>query len=98
MHEPVPPNHPFLAQAGMGMLQSDAQGRILAEPFLFIGLIAIVRRVLVLVAEVEVEHSKGRSEITVIEMSALGGLALVLMLSIYLPRRSSALGARVNAC
>jgi uncharacterized membrane protein (DUF373 family) len=75
----------------------DAQGRILAEPFLFIGLIAIVRRVLVLVAEVE--HRQGRSEITdfVIKMGALGGLALVLMASIYLLRRSAGLGA-ANAC
>jgi uncharacterized membrane protein (DUF373 family) len=67
----------------------DRGGRILAEPFLFIGLIAIVRRVLVLVAEVE--HRQGRSEITdfVIEMAGLGGLALALMLSIYMLRRSA---------
>ena len=68
----------------------DRGGRILAEPFLFIGLIAIVRRVLVLVAEVE--HRRGRGEITdfVIEMGGLGGIALILMVSIYLLRRSSA--------
>ena len=68
----------------------DRGGRILAEPFLFIGLIAIVRRVLVLVAEVEHRRSRTGIEDFVLEMAGLGLLALVLMASIYLLRRSAA--------
>jgi uncharacterized membrane protein (DUF373 family) len=68
----------------------DRGGRILVEPFLFIGLIAIVRRVLVLVAEVEHRASRTGIEDFVIEMAGLGGLALVLVASIYLLRRSAA--------
>ena len=63
--------------------------RILGEPFLFIGLIAVVRRVLVITAEVE--RNPGRREITdfLIQVGALAGLALVLSLSIHLLRRSA---------
>jgi uncharacterized membrane protein (DUF373 family) len=62
-------------------------GRILVEPFLFIGLIAVVRRILVLTAEID--GKPGRTEITdfIIQLGALAGLALVLTLSIYLLRR-----------
>jgi hypothetical protein len=63
--------------------------RILVEPFLFIGLIAVVRRVLVITAEVE--GHPGRREITnfLIQVGALAALALVLSLSIHLLRRSA---------
>jgi uncharacterized membrane protein (DUF373 family) len=63
--------------------------RILVEPFLFIGLIAVVRRVLVITAEVE--GHPGRREITnfLIQIGALAGLALVLSLSIHLLRGSA---------
>jgi uncharacterized membrane protein (DUF373 family) len=71
----------------------DRGGRILAEPFLFIGLIAVVRRVLVLVAEVEHRQSRSGIEDFVIEMAGLGGLALVLIIAVYLLRRSAALRA-----
>jgi uncharacterized membrane protein (DUF373 family) len=71
----------------------DRGGRILAEPFLFIGLIAIVRRALVLVAEAEQRQSRSGVEDFVIEMGGLGGLALVLVVAIYLLRRSAALQA-----
>jgi uncharacterized membrane protein (DUF373 family) len=60
-------------------------GRILVEPFLFIGLIAIVRRILVLAAEVE--SRKGEMTDFILEVAGLAGLALVLSLSIYLLRR-----------
>jgi uncharacterized membrane protein (DUF373 family) len=68
----------------------DASGKILAEPFLFIGLIAVVRRVLVIAAEVE-----GEAEINdfLIEIAALAGLTLVLIVAIYLLRRSASLNA-----
>jgi uncharacterized membrane protein (DUF373 family) len=69
----------------------DRGGKILVEPFLFIGLIAIVRRVLVLVAEVEHRQTRGGIEDFVLEMAGLGALALVLIVSVYLLRRSAAL-------
>ena len=63
-------------------------GRILVEPFLFIGLIAIVRKVLVVTAEAQ---EPGR-EMTgfLAQIGALAGLALVLSFAIYLLRRSAA--------
>jgi uncharacterized membrane protein (DUF373 family) len=66
----------------------DFGGRILVEPFLFIGLIAVVRRILVITAEIE---GGSEQQITnwLIEIGALGGLALALSLSIYLLRRSA---------
>jgi uncharacterized membrane protein (DUF373 family) len=62
-------------------------GRILVEPFLFIGLIAVVRKVLVITAEVQ----QGRTAIEdfLIQVGALAALALVLSLSIHLLRRSA---------
>jgi uncharacterized membrane protein (DUF373 family) len=64
-------------------------GRILVEPFLFIGLIAVVRRILVITAQIEGGSDR---QVTrwLIEIGALGGLALALALSIFLLRRSSA--------
>ena len=65
----------------------DFGGRILVEPFLFIGLIAVVRRVLVLMAEAE---GGRRTENTgfLVQIGALAGLALVLALAIHLLRGS----------
>jgi uncharacterized membrane protein (DUF373 family) len=73
----------------------DIGGRILVEPFLLIGLIAVVRRILVLAAELE---SKAGREVTdfVIEVAAFGGLAFLLALSIFLLRRSGAAGANAR--
>jgi uncharacterized membrane protein (DUF373 family) len=67
----------------------NLDGRILVEPFLFIGLIAVVRRILVITAEIE--GNPGRTAITnfLIQVGALGLLALVLALAIHLLRRSS---------
>jgi uncharacterized membrane protein (DUF373 family) len=61
-------------------------GRILVEPFLFIGLIAVVRKVLVVAAEA----AQGGVSTTdvVLQVAALAGLALVLSLAIFLLRRS----------
>ena len=66
----------------------DFGGRILVEPFLFIGLIAVVRRILVITAQIEGGSDR---QVTrwLIEIGALGGLALALALSIFLLRRSS---------
>jgi phosphate-starvation-inducible protein E len=65
-------------------------GRIVAEPFLFIGLIAVVRRVLIITAEFEGNSRRAVMDF-LIEMGALAGLALVLVISIYLLRRSAAI-------
>jgi uncharacterized membrane protein (DUF373 family) len=64
----------------------NLSGRILVEPFLFIGLIAVVRRTLVVTAEFE--HGGDLDEF-VLEIAGLAGLALALSISIYLLRRSA---------
>jgi uncharacterized membrane protein (DUF373 family) len=61
-------------------------GRILVEPFLFIGLIAVVRRVLVITAEFE--GGRGQASDFVRQIGGLAGLALAFTLAIYLFRRS----------
>jgi uncharacterized membrane protein (DUF373 family) len=62
-------------------------GRILVEPFLFIGLIAIVRKVLVVTAEAQ---EPGRDSTGfLVQIGALAGLALVLTVSIHLLRKSA---------
>jgi uncharacterized membrane protein (DUF373 family) len=66
----------------------DARGRILVEPFLFIGLIAVVRRVLVVTAEAELDDGRAVTDFA-IEVGALAGLALVLALAIHLLRASA---------
>jgi uncharacterized membrane protein (DUF373 family) len=60
-------------------------GRILVEPFLFIGLIAVVRRVLVITAEFD--SGRGNATDFVIQIGALAGLALVLAVAIQILRR-----------
>ena len=62
-------------------------GRILVEPFLFIGLIAIVRKVLVITAEVQEPGANMTGFLA--QIGALAGLALVLAISIFLLRRSA---------
>jgi uncharacterized membrane protein (DUF373 family) len=62
-------------------------GRILVEPFLFIGLIAVVRKVLVVTAEFQQGH---RAIVdALLEIAALAGLAVALSLSIHVLRRSA---------
>jgi uncharacterized membrane protein (DUF373 family) len=61
-------------------------GRILVEPFLFVGLIAVVRKVLVVAAEAD-NRQLGSTDFLV-EIGALSALALVLSISIFLLRRS----------
>jgi hypothetical protein len=67
----------------------DFGGRILVEPFLFIGLIAVVRRILVITAEVEGRVSQAERTAFLTELAALGGLALLLAIAIFLLRRSA---------
>jgi uncharacterized membrane protein (DUF373 family) len=61
--------------------------RIVVEPFLFIGLIAVVRKVLIVTAET----ARGHRQVTdfIVQIGGLSGLALVLALAIYLLRRST---------
>jgi uncharacterized membrane protein (DUF373 family) len=62
-------------------------GRVLVEPFLFIGLIAVVRRILVITAEIE--HTHGQITDFLLQIGALAGLALALAIAIHLLRRSA---------
>lgn len=62
-------------------------GQILVEPFLFIGLIAVVRKVLILAPEAEQRGIKPSDLVT--EIAGFAGLALALALSIYLLRSSA---------
>ncbi|MEA2229114.1 MAG: hypothetical protein QOH46_3116 [Solirubrobacteraceae bacterium] len=67
----------------------DAGGRILVEPFLFIGLIAVVRRLLVVTAEAEVRDGRSQMVQFAIEIGAVAGVGLVLALAIHLLRGSA---------
>jgi uncharacterized membrane protein (DUF373 family) len=64
----------------------DFGGRILVEPFLFIGLIAVVRRVLVVTAEAETAKTHREIVDSLLQIGALGALALVLAASIAFVR------------
>jgi hypothetical protein len=65
----------------------DVGGQILVEPFLFIGVIAVVRRILVIAAQLEGADTDDALHNFLIEVGALAGLAFVLVLSIFLLRR-----------
>lgn len=65
------------------------RGRIVVEPFLFVGLIAVVRRVLIVTAELEHQVQGGRALTNLLlELGLLGFLALALAFAIFLVRRS----------
>jgi len=68
----------------------DVGGRILVEPFLFIGVIAVVRRVLVIAAEREGASAELDVTDFVIEVGTFAAVALVFVVAIYLLRRSGA--------
>ena len=69
------------------------RGKIVVEPFLFVGLIAVVRRVLIVTAELEHQLVGGRALTNrLLELGLLGFLALALALAIYLVRRSGPAG------
>ncbi len=71
--------------------QSITSDQIAIEPFLIVGLIASVRRILIVTVEVA-QEGKGASTDqfmhAMIELGVLGGLTLVLIVSIYLSRLS----------
>lgn len=75
---------------------SFRSGTLVAEPFLVVGLIASIRRVLVITLESSQANQYGKwtpesqalLHSTMLELLVLGGLILVMVLSIYLLRRS----------
>jgi uncharacterized membrane protein (DUF373 family) len=62
---------------------------ISAEPFLFIGLIAVVRRILIVTAEFEQPQTDAQLNNLLLELGMLGVLVLGLAAAIFLIRRSS---------
>ena len=77
---------------------SFRSGTLVCEPFLIVGLIASIRRVLVITLESSQVNQPGKwsAESAIIlrstmqELAVLGGLIFVMVLSIYLLRRSDA--------
>ena len=66
------------------------RGEIVVEPFLFVGLIAVVRRILIVTAELERQAPGGRTLTNqLLELGLLGVLTLALSVAIYLVRRAS---------
>jgi len=67
------------------------EGEIYAEPFLLIGLIVVVRRVLVVTAEGENLDREGHALTNLLlELGVLAGLALAFGVAIFLLRRGAA--------
>lgn len=80
---------------------SMRSGRLTCEPFLIVGLIASIRRVLVITLQSsEVMHGPMTDErqamftASMIELGVLGGLILVMVLSIFLLHHASPIGAK----
>jgi uncharacterized membrane protein (DUF373 family) len=75
---------------------SFRSGTLVAEPFLVVGLIASIRRVLIITLESSQANQYGKwtpeaqalLRSTMLELVVLGGLILVMVISIYLLRRS----------
>ncbi len=86
----------MLAEIPHTVRVSIRSGELNAEPFLIVGLIATIRRVLVITLESS-QAAQGRSrgpeanasfQASMIELSILGGLILVMVASIWLLRRA----------
>jgi uncharacterized membrane protein (DUF373 family) len=75
---------------------SFRSGTLVSEPFLIVGLIASIRRMLVITLESSQANQPGRwtaetqaqLEGTMLELAVLGGLIFVMVISIYLLRHS----------
>lgn len=68
-----------------------ARGEIATEPFLFIGIIAVVRRVVVITAEVEGLPEEGRALTNfLLELGILALLVIAFGVAVYLLRRGAA--------
>ncbi len=76
---------------------SFRSGTLVCEPFLIVGLIASIRRVLVITLETSQAQQPGKwtpdsqalLNSTMLELAVLGGLILVMVISIFLLRRSN---------
>jgi hypothetical protein len=69
------------------------RGEIVVEPFLYVGLIAVVRRILIITAELEGLAPGGRALTNeLLELGLLGVLTLALAVAVYLVRRSGPAG------
>jgi uncharacterized membrane protein (DUF373 family) len=68
----------------------DFGRRIVVQPFLLIGMIAAVRRILVATAEFEGGGTRAQLEDFLLEMAGLGGLTLALALAFWLTRGARA--------
>ena len=62
------------------------RGIFIAEPFLLVGLIAVVRRILLLTAELE-QASAEEFRNMLIELGVMTGLVIVLTIALYFTRR-----------
>jgi uncharacterized membrane protein (DUF373 family) len=62
------------------------RGIFIAEPFLLVGLIAVVRRILLLTAEIE-QASAEEFQNMLIELGVMTGLVIVLTIALYFTRR-----------
>jgi len=63
------------------------RGIFIAEPFLLVGLIAAVRRILLLTAGLEQAESMEKFQNMVIELGVMTGLVIVLSIALYFTRR-----------
>jgi phosphate starvation-inducible membrane PsiE len=63
------------------------RGIFIAEPFLLVGLIAAVRRILLLTAGLEQAESMEKFQNMVIELGVMTGLVIVLTIALYFTRR-----------
>jgi uncharacterized membrane protein (DUF373 family) len=83
---------------------SFRSGTLVCEPFLVVGLIASIRRVLVITLESSqasqpgkwTAESQGLFNSTMLELGVLGGLILVMVVSIYMLRQSKRLTRRTQ--
>jgi uncharacterized membrane protein (DUF373 family) len=77
---------------------SFRSGTLVCEPFLIVGLVASIRRVLVITLESSQDSQpgkwtpdiQGQFNGTMLELGVLGGLILIMVVSIYILRRSEA--------
>ncbi len=63
------------------------RGIFIAEPFLLVGLIAVVRRILLLTAGLEQAESTEQFQNMLIELGLMTGLVIVLTIALYFTRR-----------
>src|ERR671933_849918 len=63
------------------------RGRFIAEPFLLVGLIAVVRRILLLTAGLEQAASTEAFWNMLVELGVMTGLVIVLTLALFFTRR-----------